>query len=100
MRPVNRFGVQMVAAVAGAPRPRSRWCRRRRLPWRRAAAAAGAELELDALLAGRGDLAAAGRHGVGLVLGRRRSPRGAQAEGGTGGVDGGDAVADDQPPCR
>ena len=54
----------------------------------------GAELELDALLEGGGEVAGAGRDVVGLVLGDDDDLLGALAARRAGDVEGGDAVAD------
>ena len=54
----------------------------------------GAELELDALVEGGGELAGAGGHVVGLVLGDDDDVLGALAPRRAGDVEGGDAVAD------
>ncbi len=70
-------------------------CRGRRDGVRR-----GAELEGDAIIAGGGDLAGSGRHGLRVVARHEGHGFRAGAQGGAGGIDSGEAVADNDHPTR
>ena len=107
VRPVNRLGCRALAADL------ERRCRCRSVLGGEDDGGAGLgaellggkplgrrfELEGDALLPGGRDLAGAGGHGVGAVAGDDGHGLGAGAQGRAGGVDRGDAVADDDHPA-